>query len=68
MWFQPMGKGSYYSDECGPGGNGQCDGYDCDCLCHEEEYAPTEETVSAYAQWHVNTWSEYTNDTRPRKV
>lgn len=45
------------SDDCGPKGNGSCDGHDyesnesCGCPCHEAETLP--ETTEGVTQWHT---------------
>lgn len=59
--------GSYWSDACSKGGNGQCDGLipddedgglsECACPCHSgwDDYGTT---VAEIEKSHVNYWKE----------
>lgn len=51
------------SDACGPGGNGNCDGYEdfeyCECACHTAN-VPSIHTVKQVQRMHELYWATVT--------
>lgn len=61
------GNRHVYSDECAPGGSGNCDGYTdrpgegCDCSCHGAILTDFRSVTEA-AAWHEDLWAGYGPD------